>query len=353
MDGQPQILAIQIKRIGDLILTVPALARLKREVPGARVTLVTLGAAGQLAPAIAGLGEHLNYRYRRPNLALWRTLADRRFEVALDFNGSDRSALMTLLSGAETAATYTKRAASPFRERIYSHTSNAPLKTMHTIDHMVALLDAIGLPPATAPEPLRLAIPAPVQAAVDRRLEALLGKPDAPFAVIHAGTARDEKYWEASRWAAVIDHLEKERGLRCVLTGGTDTVEAAHLGAIASLAGVAPAVLAGKLSLLETAAVIRRSTIALGVDTAAMHLAAAFERPQIVLYGPTNPFHWRPRHPNARVILSGESGVLPEAWDLSRTNKRSMNRIETRQVIDAIESWDPASLTAAGGTQQG
>ena len=47
MKGE-RILAIQTKRIGDLILTAPALERLKRERPRSEITLVTIGAAGQL-----------------------------------------------------------------------------------------------------------------------------------------------------------------------------------------------------------------------------------------------------------------------------------------------------------------
>ena len=37
-----RILAIQTKRIGDLILTIPALERLKSALPGVEITLVTI-----------------------------------------------------------------------------------------------------------------------------------------------------------------------------------------------------------------------------------------------------------------------------------------------------------------------
>ena len=39
------------------------------------------------------------------------------------------------------------------------------------------------------------------------------------FIVVHPGTARDEKYWPAERWAEVIEHLTRERGLQVALTG--------------------------------------------------------------------------------------------------------------------------------------
>ena len=111
-----RILAIQIKRIGDLVLTAPALRRLRRDRPDAHITLVTLDAAGQLVPCIPGIDEHLNYRSGRANLALWSQLALGRYDVVLDFNGTDRAAFMTFLSHAGIRAGYEKRAIA-FRMR--------------------------------------------------------------------------------------------------------------------------------------------------------------------------------------------------------------------------------------------
>lgn len=333
-----RILAIQIKRIGDLILTAPALTRLKRERPDAEITLVTVGAAGQLAPAIPAVDEHLNYRYGRPNLALWSSVMGTRFDTVLDFSGTDRSALLAFLSGAEVAATYGKRARTFPRSWIFSHFSRASLKTLHTVDHMVALLDAVGLPPQAEPEPVRMEIPPAVEARVDEML-AGLGL-DRPFAVVHPGTAREEKYWGAGRWARVMDYVAAGRGWPVVITGGSDPAEEKHIGEILARTGKGTeiAVLAGKLNLLETASVIHRAALALGVDTAAMHLAGAFAVPQVVLFGPTNPYHWRPRHPRARVILSGHPEPLREEEFEMRIEERSMDAIAAGHVIGAIES---------------
>jgi len=331
-----RILAIQIKRIGDLILTAPALASLKRAFPESELTLVTLGAAGQLVPAIPAVDEHFNYRYGRPNLSVWAALMTGRFDGALDFNGNDRSLLMTFLSGAEVRAGYTKRARGVLRKPAYTATSDASLKEWHTIDHMGALLDAFGLPASAEPEPLMLSIPEETGDAAGAMLAAQ--GVDGPFAVMHPGTARVEKYWEADRWAAVADFLETEAGLPVVITGGRDPEEARHIRAIVSKSEAVPVVVAGQLSLLETAAVIARSELALGVDTAAMHLAAAFEKPQVVLFGPTNPYHWGPRHDRARVLLSGHPEPVAREQLPQKLPELSMKAIEAEQVLGAIDS---------------
>lgn len=336
-----RILAIQIKRIGDLILTVPALRLLRRKRPDAHITLVTAGVAGQLAACIPGIDEHLNYSPRRLNLPLWSSLYGDSYDFSLDFNGTDRSVGMSFVANAHHRAAYTKRALKFPRSAVFTCTCPAPLKKMHTIDHMVALLETMGIHPDAAHEPLRLEIPGTVLDQTRGILHAQKIGAGQPFALVHPGTARPEKYWGSATWAAVVDHLVLEKNLHVVITGGNDVREAAHIERIkAALRPEArPQVvdLSGKLSLPQTAAVISQAQLVLGVDTAAMHLAAAFEKPQIVLFGPTNPYHWRPLHDRAMVILAGHEKPLREDEFKIKIPGASMTLISAKQVIAALD----------------
>lgn len=69
-----------------------------------------------------------------------------------------------------------------------------------------------------------------------------------------------------------------------------------------------------------------------------MHLAAAFERPQIVLYGATNPFPWRPRHAKGQVLYPGFEQALREEDFDPRMPLRSMRELETEIVLPAVDS---------------
>ncbi len=337
-----RILVIQTKRIGDLILTAPALRLLRRRRPNAHITLVTAGVGGQLASCIPGIDEHLNYCPGKLNAALWSTLFSEPFDYSLDFNGTDRSVGMSFVAGAHNRAAYTKRTLKFPRNVIFTRCSPASLKKLHTIDHMTALLETMGIFPDTGREPLRLEIPRPVQ---QQTRQTLLGhgiEDRQPFAVIHPGTARPEKYWQASAWAAVIDHLIFEKNLSVIITGGGDAKEITHIDSIK--AAVKPEArsrvidLSGTITLPQTAAVISRSTVVLGVDTAAMHLAAAFEKPQIVLFGPTNPYHWRPLHNQARVILAGHDKALSEDEFETKIPEFAMSLITEEQVTGVLNT---------------
>ena len=79
---------------------------------------------------------------------------------------------------------------------------------------------------------------------------------------------------------------------------------------------------------------LARAALVVSVDSGPMHLAAAFARPQVALFGPTNPYHWRPRHDGA-LVLRGEGGPLLEFT--SDAPGSPTDAISTHAVIDAIE----------------
>jgi ADP-heptose:LPS heptosyltransferase len=87
---------------------------------------------------------------------------------------------------------------------------------------------------------------------------------------------------------------------------------------------------------LVLAALLEHARLLVTVDSAPMHLASATGTPQVVLFGPTNPFHWRPRKSPA-AILFGDSPEPLRHFQVPEP-KRPMNQISTAAVIDAMRS---------------
>jgi len=342
----PHVLAIQLKRIGDLLLTTPALHALRTA--GARVTLALADNTAPLLPALTGevIDDTLVFRRGSIQLAQWRRVAFARrgeFDAVVDFTGNDRSALLTRLSGARQrviARDALKRAAR-WRPWCYTAFAETDVRLRHTVDRYLDTVRALALlipefseknPPAPV-----LHLPAEARAAAQ---EAMGGHTD--YAVVHPGSARAEKYWPPERWAVVIDHVQRVRGVPVALTGGRgDPFEDAHLQAIrAALSAPVAADLAGRLDLLALAALIAGSAFFLGVDSGPMHLLAAARRPAVVLFGPTNPFHWRPRHAECRVLRAGEKNPPARGNDdpafPPAARGGSMNEISVDAVLAAL-----------------
>jgi ADP-heptose:LPS heptosyltransferase len=66
-----------------------------------------------------------------------------------------------------------------------------------------------------------------------------------------------------------------------------------------------------------------------------MHLAAAARTPQVILFGPTNPFHWRPKESPA-LILQGKSPQPVTEFSPVRP-RLPMTQISTEAVISAMD----------------
>ncbi|RFC47076.1 MAG: heptosyltransferase-2/heptosyltransferase-3 [Verrucomicrobia bacterium] len=336
----PRILVIQLKRIGDLILTAPMLARLREQMPAARISLAVSDAAGFLAPCLPGVDDIIHFQRGRINAGYWAAIAGARpFEIAFDCDGTDRAAATAWVSGAAVRVTHAKHRKTFPRDRIFTLGCEASLKAHHTIDYLAALLDAAGIGGETPP--LSLQLPREAREAADG-----LGLPD-QYAVVHPGSARIEKFWSAERWAQVIDHLSQRVGLPVVVTGGPGRMETEHLSEIQRRSRSGFRNVAGHTSVATMAAVLARASLALTVDTAALHLASAFGVPQVALFGPTNPFRWGPRHGRAWVVRAGKPGPLPGTHRFPEPDDFApMAEIAVDEVIEAAAKAWPSEGSA-------
>jgi ADP-heptose:LPS heptosyltransferase len=154
--------------------------------------------------------------------------------------------------------------------------------------------------------------------------------------ILHPGSARAEKLWDAARWAEVIDHFGQNNEFDFVLTSGPAAHEQTHIAAITHRTRQKFIDLSGKTDLLTLAALVGQAQLLVTVDSAPVHFAAASHTPQVILFGPTNPFHWRPTDSPA-LILHGKSGAPVTEFAPVRP-RFPMSEISTDAVIGAMDS---------------
>ena len=326
------ILLIQLKRIGDLVLTTAAIAAVREKHPRATVSLIVSADARELLPAIRGIDHTFIARKKISDAASWFTVARRKYDYCFDFTRNDRSAFLTLLSAAKKRVTADHpRLREKLRSRSYNVLVDCAIGDMHTVDYHLCLLRPLGIREASPRLQLHLPLSATDAATKTLRDNGV----DGDFVLLHPGSARVEKFWEADRWAAVIA-FAAERGLTCAITGSASPVEQAHIAEIRSRARHRFVDLSASGDLLTLAAIIQRARLLVTVDSAPMHFAAATRTPQIVLFGPTNPMHWHPRFTPAVILQGHEAGPLTQFS--AKQKAVEMNRISTEQVIDAMEA---------------
>ena len=337
-----KILLIQLRRLGDLILTTPAISALREHLPAAQIALAVPGESAPLLPAIQGLRQTFLTKRGVRDLSAWMEIRRAGFDCVVDFTRNDRSAWLTFLSGApQRIVSGRLKIKSKIRPRFYNEFVDCAMKQMHTADYYLALLQPLGIS-ATANDPL-LELPAAAQQLASSIIADQIRHQ--PFVIFHPGSARVEKFWEPERWADIIEFAAKELDLFPVLSGGSTELERAHLTAIREKLHTTVLDLSGQLDLLSLAALIEYARLLVTVDSAPMHLASAAGTPQVILFGPTNPFHWRPRKSPA-AILFGESPE-PLHHFQAREAKRPMKQISTAAVIDAMRLMVSAPAASA------
>ena len=327
------ILLLQLKRIGDLVLTTPVIAALRDKFPEAVLTLIVSREGAPLLPAITGVDRTYVIQRKLSDVKIFRAVSREKFDYCIDFTGTDRSALLAWLSGAQKriVSNWT-RVQSKFRAGAYNEFVADRVSDLHTIDFHLSLIEPLGIRDASTTIKLQVPAAAREKANEIRRAHRI----DHPFVIFHPGSARMEKFWHAQRWAEVIDYARTVLKFTPVLTSGNSALEQRHIAEIKSKLAQPVIDLSGKIDLLTLTALIEQARMIATVDTAPMHLAAAMETPQVILFGPTNPFHWRPRQSSALILQGGSTS--PVATFAPEQPRFSMNDISTEAVINAMNS---------------
>ena len=105
------------------------------------------------------------------------------------------------------------------------------------------------------------------------------------YAVFLHATTRDDKHWPEANWRELIGLLNNA-GIRIKLPWGAahEEARARRLAEGFPYVDVLP-----RMSLEEVARVLAGAKFVVSVDTGLSHLTAALDRPNITLYGPTDP----------------------------------------------------------------
>lgn len=283
-DPAPNVLLIRRRYLGDLVLLGNALRNLRLHWPGARLTVLAEGAyAGVLA-----MNPDADAALPFPNrLAdwwkLWWRLRSERFTHVLDFDNRDKTACITLASGAESRYglrhgravhlpwCYTGHEAVP-REFLDDH---------HINDLCARLLVRAGVPIATRDVTLR-----PLAADVEfvRRLPEIAGLPaDRPRVLLHPGSRSEFRVWPAEHFAAVCDRIQGDGLASATIVAGP--AEAHLVEAIRERMTGPVACVRQALSVPQLAALCAEFDVLLCHDSGPMHVAAAVGTRVVALFG--------------------------------------------------------------------
>ncbi len=285
----PRVLLVRRRYLGDIVLLGSVLRNLRLRWPSAWLAVLTESAYA----GVRRLNPDVDAAITFPaGTTKWfRFVRDLRrvgFTHVLDFDNTDKTALVAALTGAGVRATF-DRELIRFRYRwIYTHTAkvtNAFYDSHHITDTYLALPAAINVPIQT--REVRL-VPHPDDLAAAQKLVARGGNK----VLIHPGSRSPYRIWPAERFADVCDRLQDNLGAQVFLTAGREErplLEQIRAQARTHVVLLEPPRDAGRL-----AALLAQFDVFLCHDSGPMHVAAAVGTPVVALFGSQNATIWRP-----------------------------------------------------------
>lgn len=308
MSSPKRILVIRLRYLGDVILLEPVLRLLRREHPEAELHVLVPAMALEVVRSMPhGVIAH-GWDGEKPWKSL-RFLTSCRLDTVVDLTGSDRSALVSLLSGASRRIAYEAERRVPrwsIRRWAYNVQIPLPRPKPHVLAQHLELLEKAGLLKLRV---LREELPRP-KLAVDpehaMRAEEFLKKnfSHCRRIVFAHLTSRDmQKAIPKEIAAKVIGELSRVNVGTLLSTGASDH-ERQHIeGVIRALPDNAhDTVRLLKVgSFAELCGYISVCQLYWGADTAPMHASAALGLPVVCHFGPSNASHWRPLSEKAVV----------------------------------------------------
>ena len=284
--GSPVAVVLRPLGLGDLLTGVPAIRAIRAAVPDHRLVLATTSALEPLARLIDAVDDVLPARELEP----------------LDWSGPPPE-LAVDLHGKGPASHVVVAGLRPGRLLTFD-SPGYPGPTWYADEHEVhrwcrLVSEGLGVP--ADPDALDLAVPD-------------VTPPVRDVAVVHPGAAFPGRRWPPERFAEVARHLAAT-GARVVVTGG-------------------PA----RTASLELAAVIAAARVVVSGDTGVAHLATAYRRPSVVLFGPVSPALWGPPPRAQHVVLwhGDVHGGTGDPW--GTTLDPALARITVDEVTAALDS---------------
>ncbi|HEV7799245.1 MAG TPA: glycosyltransferase family 9 protein [Pyrinomonadaceae bacterium] len=306
------ILVIDFGQLGDVVLSLPALAAIRKRFPRARIT-VAVGKPGAEIIALSGLADEtlvvdrVALRDGFKPLSVFRVfkivkdVRQKKFDFVIDLHSLSETNLLGFLSGAPKRL-YSRR---PGRSLDYlaNFRPRPPVETDHRKRHLIdRYLDVLIPLEIEKAERIPVLKTRPSDAvSVERILMKAKADAGAPLVGVFPGAGHPSRRWPLEQFANLADHLVRNDQVRVLVFLGPE--ERAFLNDVRRQFPPSTIIL-DRLTIPELAAAQARLAAFVSNDTGPMHLASAVGTPVVLLLDKRAPESYLPQGDRHRVIYN-------------------------------------------------
>ena len=279
-DNPKKILLIRLDHLGDIIMTLPTYAAIRRLYPEAQIhTLVrsftqdvfynnkNIDKVILFDPPWFARDKKISFS---DTIRFLLKLRKEKYDLIIELHADPRNILAATFIGGYKVGYGIRGLGFLFNKIV-----NYP-QFNHLVEINLNIIRALGYKEKTLLNALTLQYGQADEMAVRKYIKT-------PFVIINPGTGRPNKYWMPERWAKVADILAKQ-GYSIILTGSkTDISECKK---ITNLMKQKAILLAGKTTIRQLFVLIKKAKLVLAPDTSIAHFCACLGIPSITLFGP-------------------------------------------------------------------
>lgn len=341
------ILIIELLYIGDVIAITPAIKALKQKFPNANIDVMLRPSMADVLSGNPNVNKILTYDKQ--------DFEKRYNQIVKELKG--KYDLAVLLHPGVDIGNYKvsellKKAKIPFRigctkvgflegKGFFMHRKTKPtFRLKHKIEDNLDVVRTIGAD--TQDKRLEVYTTKEAESYIDELLKKEEITKNDFITVIHAAPQHKAHEWIAERFANLADKLIGKYETKIIFTGSQKDEE--YNQKIINLMRDKAINLAGKADIKQFFTAIKRANLVISLDTSAMHVAAALDKPIISLFGAGNPRIWRPYCKKSIVIFKEKESCTSCMKHKCKKGYTCMKAITEQDVLKAVAELRPFSL---------
>ncbi len=334
----PKILIIRLSSIGDIVLTSPFVRSVRKLFPDSIIDFAVKEQFVSLVSSNPNLNNVLAFETHGGFKSLHKfsnLIRNEKYDLVIDLHKNLRSLYLRNNSGAQKVVKYRK---DIFKRFLLVKTGlNLLGDSVPVWKRYFRALESFDCEPDE--KYTELFIPREVNIKVYSELKVIGLDKERKLVVLCPGAGFPTKRWIPEGFAAVGDHFAKKYDAFIVFAGGRQDFYLCER--IQALMNSLSVNLAGKFSIIESAAIINRSCLTITNDTGLMHIAQALKKPVTAIFGPTvKELGFFPDPENSFILEKNISCRPCSHTGLNRCPKkhfRCMTEITADEVITASE----------------
>ena len=326
-----RILIINVNWLGDVLFSTPFIKAVRKRFPESYIATMAVPRVRSVLELNPNIDEIIIYdedgdhKSLLGKIRLIMFLKSKKFDIAFILHRSFTRTLIAFLSGIKRrVGYYTKKRACLLTDAVPQ-----PLGITHKVDYFLNIAKEFGADTDCKDYEFFVSNNDTKSVETLLRKEGVSG--DDKLVVINPGGNWDPKRWPQENFAKLADLMIKNLKVKVVISGAGKDVKLAR--SIASSMEGEVAILSGKTTIKEMAALMKKADLVISGDTGPMHIAVSMKAPVLSLFGPTSKEITGPFGRGFYNVLCKDIGCCVPCYNYNCKDNRCMKAITPEEVF--------------------